>query len=73
MPRAQTFAGILRTSLLKRFESSVHAFRLTLSTMIQAHEQFVEALSGGRVLYSGNEPWRAGRGGRSRQPRRRPW
>jgi hypothetical protein len=51
--RAQTLAGILRTGLLKRFESSVHAFRLTLGTMIEASERFLAALREGRVLTPG--------------------
>lgn len=42
--RAQALAGLLRTGLLKRFESSVHAFRLTTQTMIRAHEKFLTAL-----------------------------
>ena len=42
--RAQALAGLLRTGLLKRFESSVHAFRLTTETMIGAHEKFLTAL-----------------------------
>ena len=48
--RAQTLAGILRTGLLKRFESSVQAFRLTCQTMIDAHETFLGALDDDRVL-----------------------
>jgi hypothetical protein len=48
--RAQTLAGILRTGLLKRFESSVYAFRLTCETMIAAHQAFLGALDDGRVL-----------------------
>jgi hypothetical protein len=52
--RAQTLAGILRTGLLKRFESSVNAFRLTLDTMIAACERFVAELDEGRVLTPGS-------------------
>jgi hypothetical protein len=48
--RAQTLAGILRAGLLKRFESSVYAFRLTCETMITAHEAFLGALDEERVL-----------------------
>lgn len=48
--REQTLAGILRTGLLKRFESSVHAFRLTCETMIAASEAFLAALDEERVL-----------------------
>jgi PLD-like domain/Helicase conserved C-terminal domain/SNF2-related domain len=51
--RAQTLAGILRTGLLKRFESSVHAFRLTLDTMIDACDRFSVDLAQGRVLTPG--------------------
>jgi hypothetical protein len=53
--RAQTLAGLLRTGLLKRFESSVHAFRLTLETMIAACERFATELEAGRVLRPGAE------------------
>lgn len=49
-PRAQALAGLLRTGLLKRFESSVHAFRLTSQTMIAAHEEFLAELDRGTVL-----------------------
>jgi len=52
--RAQTLAGILRTGLLKRFESSVNAFRLTLDTMIAACERFIAELDEGRVLTPGS-------------------
>lgn len=51
--RAQTLAGLLRTGLLKRFESSVHAFRLTAGKMVAAHRRFLEALDAGRVLVPG--------------------
>lgn len=51
--RAQTLAGLLRTGLLKRFESSVHAFRLTLRTMIGASMRFLAELDAGRVLTPG--------------------
>jgi hypothetical protein len=51
--REVTFAGILRTGLLKRFESSVHAFRLTLETMIDACQEFLDALATKRVLIPG--------------------
>src|SRR5204862_3436387 len=53
--RAQTLAGLLRTGLLKRFESSVQAFRLTVETMIAAHEAFLQALQEGAVLVPGAE------------------
>jgi hypothetical protein len=51
--RAQTIAGLLRTSLLKRFESSVHGFRLTVGKMIELSEEFLAALDEGRVLVPG--------------------
>ena len=51
--RAQTLAGLLRTGLLKRFESSVYSFRLTLDTMIAACKWFVAELDAGRVLTPG--------------------
>jgi hypothetical protein len=51
--RAQTLAGILRTGLLKRFESSVHAFRLTVGTMMDACRRFLAALDEEKVLVTG--------------------
>ena len=42
--------GLLRSALLKRFESSAQAFRLTLGRMIGEHEAFLEALSRGHVV-----------------------
>jgi PLD-like domain/Helicase conserved C-terminal domain/SNF2-related domain len=53
--RAQTIAGLLRTSLLKRFESSVHAFRLTVEKLITDHEAFLLALDSGGVLVPGSK------------------
>lgn len=46
----QQNAGLLRSALLKRFESSAHAFRRTLDKMIASHEQFLSALDQGQVL-----------------------
>ncbi|WP_207204583.1 SNF2-related protein [Sanguibacter massiliensis] len=43
-------AGLLRSALLKRFESSHVAFARTLTTMIRAHDAFLDALDQGRVL-----------------------
>jgi hypothetical protein len=51
--RARGLAGLLRTSLLKRFESSVDAFRLTLRKMIEAHEAFFVGLNQGVVAVPG--------------------
>lgn len=44
--------GLLRSSLLKRLESSPHAFANTLEKMIADHETFLEALGKGFVLTS---------------------
>ena len=42
--------GLLRSALLKRFESSAEAFRLTAGRMIREHEAFLEALALGYVV-----------------------
>ncbi len=41
--------GLLRSALLKRFESSAYAFCRTLRTMIAAHERFLNLLKQGVV------------------------
>ena len=46
----QQNAGLLRSALLKRFESSAYAFRRTVEKMIASHEQFLAALDAGLVL-----------------------
>ena len=43
-------AGLLRSGLLKRFESSVYAFSRTCRKMAESHERFIEALEKGWVL-----------------------
>jgi superfamily II DNA or RNA helicase len=43
-------AGLLRTGLLKRFESSAHAFALTCDRMAQSHDHFLELLEDGHVV-----------------------
>ncbi|WP_375399428.1 SNF2-related protein [uncultured Amnibacterium sp.] len=43
-------AGLLRSALLKRLESSPNALRSTLTTLIDAHRVFLDALSRGWVL-----------------------
>lgn len=43
-------AGLLRSALLKRFESSTVAYRKTLETLIESHRQFLDALNQGWVL-----------------------
>ncbi|MCS7305220.1 MAG: phospholipase D-like domain-containing protein [Thermoguttaceae bacterium] len=50
LPTETPIVGLLRSALLKRFESSVHAFRKTLQRMIQEHETFLQALDQGKVL-----------------------
>jgi hypothetical protein len=42
-------AGLLRSGLLKRFESSVHAFALTCERMAASHDSFLSLLEQGRV------------------------
>jgi len=41
--------GLIRTSLFKRFESSVEAFRRSLHRMIRTHSMFLKALEHGSV------------------------
>jgi hypothetical protein len=43
-------AGLLRSGLLKRFESSVQAFRISLTRMVREHDLFLEALAKGKVI-----------------------
>jgi superfamily II DNA or RNA helicase len=43
-------AGLLRSALLKRFESSTVAFTATLAKMIASHDHFLSALDSGYVL-----------------------
>jgi hypothetical protein len=43
-------AGLLRSALLKRFESSAYAFRRTVEKMIGSHDRFLAALDAGMVL-----------------------
>ena len=42
--------GLIRSGLLKRFESSAYAFRRTAETMAQSHDAFLAALDAGRIL-----------------------
>lgn len=46
----QQNAGLLRSALLKRFESSAYAFQRTLGKMTESHEAFLSALDQGMVL-----------------------
>ena len=43
-------AGLLRSALLKRLESSPQALSATLTKLVSAHEGFLDALNQGRVL-----------------------
>ena len=48
--RAAAIMGLLRSGLLKRFESSAAAFCKTVSKLINEHELFLEALGHGHVI-----------------------
>ena len=48
--RTRAMVGLLRSGLLKRFESSAHAFRKTVEKMAREHEAFLEALGAGFVV-----------------------
>ena len=41
--------GLLRSNLLKRFESSIRAFSLTLGRLIVSYEFFIKSLDNGHV------------------------
>ncbi|HEY3286283.1 MAG TPA: helicase-related protein [Gemmatimonadaceae bacterium] len=45
--RELSLVGLIRSGLLKRFESSAHAFANTLERMIAAHDLFLRALDAG--------------------------
>jgi hypothetical protein len=51
-PRELALVGLLRSGLLKRFESSVRAFANTAEKMACAHERFLEGLDHGFILTS---------------------
>jgi translation initiation factor 2 beta subunit (eIF-2beta)/eIF-5 len=56
--REAALVGLLRTGLLKRFESSVRAFAKTAETMAIAHDKFLEGLEKGVILTAqGLEEW----------------
>lgn len=48
--RSSATVGLLRSGLLKRFESSCAAFRRTLTKMITEHQIFLTALDRGHVV-----------------------
>jgi hypothetical protein len=50
LARGQATAGLLRSAMLKRFESSSFAFEKTTRKMLDQHEAFLEALDDGHVL-----------------------
>lgn len=43
-------AGLLRSALLKRLESSPRALSETVKTLMRSHEKFIDAMESGRVL-----------------------
>ncbi|MEI5671847.1 MULTISPECIES: SNF2-related protein [unclassified Nocardioides] len=47
-------AGLLRSALLKRFESSAYAFCRTVEKMLESHDRFLHALDAGYVLSGDN-------------------
>lgn len=47
---AEIASGLLLSGLLKRFESSAHAFRLSLERMVREHDLFLDALAKGKVI-----------------------
>ena len=48
--RARAMVGLLRSCVLKRFESSAFAFRRTVSKMAREHDTFLDALAAGHVV-----------------------
>lgn len=50
--REIALVGLIRSGLLKRFESSTHAFATTLERMVRAHDLFLDGLDRGVVLTS---------------------
>jgi hypothetical protein len=57
-PREAALVGLLRSGLLKRFESSAHAFAVTAERMAEAHDRFLMGLDRGLILTAqGLEEW----------------
>lgn len=50
--REKALVGLMTTNLLKRLESSVHSFRLTLESLKQKHDAILEAISEFKVRFS---------------------
>ena len=56
--REVALVGLLRSILLKRFESSAYAFAMTAEKMVKAHDIFLEGLDQGTILTAeGIEEW----------------
>ena len=49
-PREAALVGLLRSGLLKRFESSGHAFATTAERIADAHDAFLQGLERGAIL-----------------------
>ena len=47
---ANAVTGLLLSGLLKRFESSTGAFRISVNRLVEQHEKFLKALDGGAVV-----------------------
>ena len=47
---ANAVTGLLLSGLLKRFESSTGAFRISVKRLVEQHEKFLKALEGGFVV-----------------------
>ena len=47
---ANAVTGLLLSGLLKRFESSTGAFRVSIERLIEHHEHFLRALDDGYVV-----------------------
>ncbi|MGH7662795.1 MAG: helicase-related protein [Gemmatimonadaceae bacterium] len=50
--REVALVGLVRSGLLKRFESSARAFALTLERMVESHDLFLQGIDRGVVLTS---------------------
>ncbi len=48
--RSRAMVGLLRSGVLKRFESSPFAFRRTVGKMAREHDTFLDALAAGHVV-----------------------
>jgi len=49
-PHEVALVGLIRSGLLKRFESSARAFANTLGTMVRSHDLFLDGLKRGVIL-----------------------